>query len=222
MALNAPIVGMASTPDGGGYWLVAKDGGVFAYGDAHFYGSRGGQALNAPIVGMASTPDGGGYWLVARTAASSPTATPTSTDPGGQPLTRPIVGMASTPDGGGYWLVATDGGVFAYGDADFYGSAAASPSTRPSSGWPRRLMAVATGSSPRTAASSPTATPSTTALPSGCRRSSPSSAWLEPRRWRLLVGRNKRRVPALRRRRLPRVLPAANLNGPIVGIALQG
>ena len=30
---------MAATPDGKGYWLVAKDGGIFAFGDAHFYGS---------------------------------------------------------------------------------------------------------------------------------------------------------------------------------------
>ena len=27
--LNAPIVGMASTPGGQGYWQVASDGGVF-------------------------------------------------------------------------------------------------------------------------------------------------------------------------------------------------
>ena len=32
--LNKPIVGMAATPDGGGYWLVGSDGGIFAYGDA--------------------------------------------------------------------------------------------------------------------------------------------------------------------------------------------
>ncbi len=31
--------------------------------------------------------------------------------------------MAPTPDGKGYWLVATDGGVFNYGDAAFFGSA---------------------------------------------------------------------------------------------------
>jgi hypothetical protein len=30
--------------------------------------------------------------------------------------------MASTPDGRGYWLVASDGGIFTYGDAAFYGS----------------------------------------------------------------------------------------------------
>jgi hypothetical protein len=32
--LNAPVVGIAATPDYGGYWLVASDGGVFAFGDA--------------------------------------------------------------------------------------------------------------------------------------------------------------------------------------------
>ena len=30
--------------------------------------------------------------------------------------------MAATPDGKGYWLVAADGGVFSFGDAQFYGS----------------------------------------------------------------------------------------------------
>jgi hypothetical protein len=33
--------------------------------------------------------------------------------------------MASTSDRGGYWLVASDGGVFSYGDATFYGSTGA-------------------------------------------------------------------------------------------------
>ncbi|MGH9083483.1 MAG: hypothetical protein ACRDWN_09075, partial [Acidimicrobiales bacterium] len=32
--LNQPIVGMAAAPDGHGYWLVASDGGIFAFGDA--------------------------------------------------------------------------------------------------------------------------------------------------------------------------------------------
>ena len=35
--------------------------------------------------------------------------------------------MAATPDGRGYWLVASDGGIFSYGDAGFYGSAATVP-----------------------------------------------------------------------------------------------
>ena len=58
------IVGMASTHDGGGYWLVASDGGIFTYGDAGYYGSSGGATLYHPIVGMFPTFDDHGYVLV--------------------------------------------------------------------------------------------------------------------------------------------------------------
>ena len=78
MPLNAPVVGMAASPDGGGYWLVASDGGIFSFGDAPFRGSLGGVALNAPVVGMAASPDGGGYWLVASDGGIFSSATPRS------------------------------------------------------------------------------------------------------------------------------------------------
>ena len=48
-----------------GYWFVASDGGIFAFGNAGFYGSTGNLRLRQPIVGMAATPSGKGYWLVA-------------------------------------------------------------------------------------------------------------------------------------------------------------
>jgi hypothetical protein len=41
------------------------------------------------------------------------------------PPARPIAGAAVTPGGNGYWLVGTDGGVFSFGDAGFYGSTGA-------------------------------------------------------------------------------------------------
>ena len=123
---NAPIVGMAATPDGGGYWLVGSDGGIYAYGDAAFYGSAGALTLNAPIVGMAATSDGKGYWLVASDGGIFNYGDAAFFGSrGGQPLNAPIVGMAATPGGGGYWLVASDGGIFAYGNAAFAGSAGA-------------------------------------------------------------------------------------------------
>ncbi len=56
LALNRPIVGMASTPDGGGYWLVASDGGIFSYGDATFWGSSGGLRLNRADRGDGGHP----------------------------------------------------------------------------------------------------------------------------------------------------------------------
>ena len=124
LSLNAPIVGMATTPDGGGYWMVGSDGGVFSYGDAKFHGSTGNLVLNRPVVGMATTPDGGGYWLVATDGGIfSYGDAKFHGSAGNLKLNQPIVGMAPTADGGGYWLVATDGGIFAYGDAKFHGSA---------------------------------------------------------------------------------------------------
>jgi hypothetical protein len=51
--LNKPIVGMTTTPFGKGYWMVASDGGIFAFGDARFFGSTGNVHLNQPIVGLA-------------------------------------------------------------------------------------------------------------------------------------------------------------------------
>ena len=70
LTLNKPIVGVAATPDGGGYWLVGADGGVFNTGDARFHGSAGSILLNAPVTGMAADAATGGYWLVAADGGS--------------------------------------------------------------------------------------------------------------------------------------------------------
>jgi hypothetical protein len=121
---NRPIVGMAATPTGNGYWLVASDGGIFSYGDAAFRGSAGGIQLNRPIVGMAATPTGNGYWLVASDGGIFSYGDAAFRGSAGSlALNMPIVGMAATPTGNGYWLVASDGGIFSYGDATFRGSA---------------------------------------------------------------------------------------------------
>jgi hypothetical protein len=123
LVLNAPVVGMAPTPDGAGYWLAAGDGGIFTFGDAGYFGSAASLHLSKPIVGIASTPDGGGYWEV---AADGGVFTYGDArfygSTGAIHLNAPVVGIVPTPDGGGYWLVAADGGVFTYGDARFYGS----------------------------------------------------------------------------------------------------
>ena len=117
--------GIASTPDGGGYWLVGIDGGVFAYGDAAFYGSMGGQTVNAPVAGIARTTDGKGYWLVGWDGGVYAFGdAPFSGSMGDKPLNALMIGIAGNPDGSGYWTVAQDGGVFAFGGAPFLGSMA--------------------------------------------------------------------------------------------------
>ena len=50
---------------GTGYWLLGRDGGIFTYGGAKFYGSTGGMHLNKPVNGMERTDGNSGYWLVA-------------------------------------------------------------------------------------------------------------------------------------------------------------
>jgi Cu/Zn superoxide dismutase len=106
-----------------GYWLAAKDGGVFAFGDAPFRGSAGGMKLNSPIVGMAAAASGNGYYLVgADGGVFAYGDAPFLGSTGGMKLNSPIVAMGVTRSGQGYYLVAADGGVFAYGDAQFLGS----------------------------------------------------------------------------------------------------
>ena len=59
--LDAPVQSVVPDPDGVGYWLVAADGGVFAF-DAGFRGSLGGVRLNRPVTGMVAY--GNGYLMV--------------------------------------------------------------------------------------------------------------------------------------------------------------
>jgi hypothetical protein len=137
VALNQPVVGIAATPDGEGYRLVASDGGIFSF-NANFHGSMGGTPLNQPIVDIATVPDPlfqgvDGYYEVASDGgifAFGDAAFHGST--GGIVLNQPIVGMAVHPSGQGYWLVAADGGVFAFGPAvEFHGSMGATPLNQP-------------------------------------------------------------------------------------------
>ena len=121
---NAPITGMAATADGKGYWDAASDGGIFAFGDAGFYGSMGGKALNAPVTGITATPDGKGYWEAASDGgifAFGDAGFYGSM--GGKALNAGVAGIAAAPDGKGYWEAASDGGVFAFGNAGYLGSA---------------------------------------------------------------------------------------------------
>lgn len=118
------FVAIAGTPMAlsQGYWLVAGDGGVFAFGGASLHGSAAGWHLNAPVVGMAPTEDGQGYWLVAKDGGVFAFGdAPFYGSMAGQHLNAPIVGIAPDWATGGYWEVGADGGVFSF-HAPFYGS----------------------------------------------------------------------------------------------------
>jgi hypothetical protein len=128
--LFKPPVGVTSSPSGGGYWIVAADGGVFCFGDAQFHGSAADLKLNKPVVALLPGSDGAGYALVASDGGvfsygdlrfKGSTASLS--------LDAPMVGGATAPSENGYWLVAADGGVFTFGGATFHGASPAPPST---------------------------------------------------------------------------------------------
>ena len=60
------MVGAAATPNRSGYWMVGADGGVFSFGNAHFYGSTGGDAAQrSRSTRSRRRSPGKGYWLLA-------------------------------------------------------------------------------------------------------------------------------------------------------------
>jgi outer membrane protein assembly factor BamB len=112
------VVGMATTTDGNGYWLVTSSGHVYGYGDAISYPAI---AHVHPIKGIVGAPYDG-YWLYTaygNVYSSSGTRWYGSPHASGAHVPS-IVGMAATPDGRGYWLASSSGRVYAYGDATKY------------------------------------------------------------------------------------------------------
>ena len=94
--LNQPVVGMSATPDGKGYWLVASDGGVFAFGDATYAGSAGASAQQARVVGIEADRAMSGYTLVSSNGGIAAFGgAPSYGSMAGHPLNWPIVGMTS-------------------------------------------------------------------------------------------------------------------------------
>jgi hypothetical protein len=89
---------MAPDPDGTGYWLVASDGGIFAF-DAPFHGSMGATPLNKPISGI--VPGKAGYLMVGEDGgifAFGNVAFHGSL--GAKPPASPVVAVALAPSAG--------------------------------------------------------------------------------------------------------------------------
>lgn len=118
-------VGIASTPNGVGYWEALSSGQVIAGNGAPVLGSATTGPTTGPVVAIAADPVGTGYFLVTEDgdvlaygdARSHGSLAPSR-------LVSPIVAIAVTPGGRGYFLASKKGGVFAFGDARSRGSLA--------------------------------------------------------------------------------------------------
>jgi hypothetical protein len=110
-----------------GYWLVARDGGIFSY-HRPFFGSTGSIKLNQPIVGMATTNDEDGYWMVGADGGifAYGDATFGGSVPGKHISVSNIVSIVSDPTTDGYYVIGSDGSVWNFnapqlGDLPFFG-----------------------------------------------------------------------------------------------------
>ena len=105
---------------------MASDGGIFAFGDAGFYGSLGSTPPPTPIVGVAPSPDGGGYWMLeasgtAHAFGDAQSVSVASDSPPLSSMKGPMTGLIPDYSGGGFDSVNASGQAFAYGDAPYFG-----------------------------------------------------------------------------------------------------
>ncbi|MCU1489016.1 MAG: hypothetical protein JWM85_421, partial [Acidimicrobiaceae bacterium] len=122
----SPVVGIADSSDGAGYWLLQANGTVRAFGDA-LQASYAQTSPSVPMTGITASPSDRGYLLV--NSAGDVSSFGAARNFGSLPSSRlvpgaRVVGIASDSDGSGYWLASSTGGVYAFGDAPFLGAAA--------------------------------------------------------------------------------------------------
>ena len=119
VALPAPVVSMAASPTGGGYWLATANGEVYSFGDASYYGSMA--QLNPALQPGGANSANPGETVVAMAVFPVPPFAPTTTSTA--PPTTTSTTEVPVPPATGYWLATANGDVYSFGDAAYHGSA---------------------------------------------------------------------------------------------------
>ncbi len=110
-----------ANPQGDGYWQIATNGDVYAYGAAQLHARHEPDTHLSWPIAMRTTASGDGYWTM---------------DQNGKILTygdaehfgdlnrgtKDAVDLAITPTGRGYWILLLNGEVHTFGDAVWYGN----------------------------------------------------------------------------------------------------
>lgn len=146
-ALPGTPVDIESTPSNRGYWVLDNLGNIGAFGDAT--SALGGVTITLDpgeeVSTMSATSSGAGYWIFTSKGRALAFGDASDfgdlfdvTDANGNALAEvlngPIIDSVATPTGGGYWMVGSDGGVFTFGDAAFFGSMGGQPLNSPVNG----------------------------------------------------------------------------------------
>jgi hypothetical protein len=112
--LSSPIAGIGATFDGLGYVEVARDGHVYHFGNAGYYGYTAVKA-GQHVVGIAEAAEGNGYWVLLNTGRVE--AFGHVPNYGSVHGVTDAVAIAATPDDMGYYVVQASGKVSHFGDA---------------------------------------------------------------------------------------------------------
>ena len=104
-----------TSPDRLGYWLLGRDGAVYAFGDARYFASTSSGTHIEP------TPSGDGYWVLdsagdVRNFGDARYLGSPALQPG-----ESAVSLSSGPGGDGYWVFTDRGRAIAFGTAVSYG-----------------------------------------------------------------------------------------------------
>ncbi|MEX2658886.1 MAG: hypothetical protein WD232_04245 [Acidimicrobiales bacterium] len=122
---EAEAVALAASPSGSGYFITYSNFGPFAFGDAVSDGQLVTPHGDEILVDVESTRSGRGAWLAdfrGTVYAGTTAGVSHYGDADHIDLQGRITAMTRTPSGNGYWLLGSDGGVFTFGDARFFGS----------------------------------------------------------------------------------------------------
>jgi len=115
-------IAIAARRNGAGYYLVAPDGKVYAYGDANNVGEgvpAGTQAVSIAVRPAGGRAAGPGYWILsANGKVSAYNATSYGQIESGK---VEAVSIVATKDFRGYWILASSGRVYPFGSASDFG-----------------------------------------------------------------------------------------------------
>ncbi|MCU1368137.1 MAG: Esterase, partial [Ilumatobacteraceae bacterium] len=120
--VKARSVRIVSRPQSDGYWVLAGDGSITAFGAAPKLGAPTGSGTP---IDLAVTPTGAGYWVLTDTGRVL--AVGDAVDKGDLKRSKvkwhkPVAHVVGTPSGKGYVIVNSEGSMLAFGDAPAFPS----------------------------------------------------------------------------------------------------
>jgi GT2 family glycosyltransferase len=105
------------TGEGIGYWILADDGSVRAFGNAPSLDGGAGDALDAPAIAFAPADRGAGMWILDTSGVVHARGSARIVERREVPFSASAVAVAATREGDGLWVTHDDGTVETHGAA---------------------------------------------------------------------------------------------------------